>query len=155
MMQRAYQLSPADFADMYTLALTLFYLHRLGEAQQMVDGFLEEAESIGGDAQLARQVAVAGGNHCRCQDDHVRHHLYGLTGKCVGAVNAKLPVVRHHPAHPPAHIRDLLLLHHAAHELFIAFARGPDVHVEDVGVTIGHLVLVEERVLGRVHAAHA
>jgi len=41
MMRQAYQLSPAVFGDVHTLAMTLLYMHRLEEAQQIVDDFLE------------------------------------------------------------------------------------------------------------------
>jgi TolB-like protein len=41
MQRQAYQLSPATFSDIHNLATTLINMHKLGEAQRLIDGVLE------------------------------------------------------------------------------------------------------------------
>ena len=55
--------------------------------------------------------------------------------------------------HAAAHVLGAVFLDGAADELVVVLPGGADVHVEDRGLAAVHLVLVEHRVLGGVHAA--
>lgn len=91
---------------------------------------------------------------CGGQHHHVGFDLHRAAAQQgVGTLDDEFAVALVDPGHPPAHVVDPILLDGAAHEFVVVLAGGTDVHVEHVGLSAVHLVLVEHRVLGRVHAA--
>ncbi len=87
------------------------------------------------------------------QHHHVRLDLHGLPQQRVRPLHHQVAVQRVDPGDPAAHIGGVVPLHDPLHELLVALAVRPDVHVEDVGLGVGHLLFQEQGVLGRVHAA--
>ena len=68
-------------------------------------------------------------------------------------MTTSLPVALENPRDAAADVVHLVLFAGAADEFLVHLPAGADVHVEDVGAARVHLVLVEHRVLGGVHAA--
>ena len=65
----------------------------------------------------------------------------------VRPLHHQLAVQRVDPGDPAAHVDRVVPLHDPLDELLVALPVGPDVHVEDVGLGVGHLLLEEQACL--------
>ncbi len=118
-------------------------------------GLAVEAVGVVGDAEHLGEPLRARARDDRVgQDDHVGLDGHGLAGQRVGPADDQLAVLAAvDAADAAADVLGAVGLDGAADELLVALAGGPDVHVEDHRPALVHLVLVEDRVLGGVHAA--
>src|SRR5665811_759300 len=115
---------------------------------------VDEAVLVGAHAELLRQLADAVlGSHGRGQHHHVGvdHHL--LLAQRVVAPHLDDVAVAEDAADAAADVLGAVLFDGPSAELVVTLAAGTDVHVEGHGAAVVHLVLVEHRVLGAVHAA--
>ncbi len=76
-----------------------------------------------------------------------------LAGQGIDAPDLELAVFFEDLRNLAAQIDDAVLLDGPLDELLVALAAGADVDVENVGLAVMDVVLVEHGVLGRVHAA--
>src|SRR5664280_1256927 len=134
--------------------------HHLGAGGVGLDGaqlgvrLVDEAVLVVADAQRLRQLLHAGLRaDRRGQHDHVGVNHDLLLAERVVAPHLHLAAVAVDPRDAAADVLGLVLLDGAPAELVVALAGGADVHVEGHGAALVHLVLVEHRVLGVVHAA--
>ncbi len=88
------------------------------------------------------------------EHDHIGLDLDGFgPHQRIDALDDQLAVFFINAGHASAHVVYAVVLNRAAHELLVILAGGPDIHVKDVGLPAVHFVLVQHRVLGRIHAA--
>ena len=98
---------------------------------------------------------AAAGFESRSQNDHVRVDVKLLIEQQVGRLNLQFSgrPVRGDLADRALDVMHVVLLHRPAIELVEELARRADVDVEDVDVGIRIMILRQDRVLRRVHAA--
>src|SRR5665647_2346665 len=115
---------------------------------------VDEAVLVGAHAELLGQLAhPVLRAHGRGQHDHVGVDHYLLAVQGVVAPDPHLVAVTEDTADAAADVLGAVFFDRPAAELVVALAGGADVHVEGHGAAVVHLVLVEHRVLGVVHAA--
>ena len=81
------------------------------------------------------------GNQRRDQHDKVRLDLDIRTRERVGSSDDHLPVVLEHPRYPSSQILDAVVFLGLPNEFLVALARGSDVHVEGVRLTVRYVLL--------------
>ncbi len=93
------------------------------------------------------------GNSSRRQDDEVRFHLDLLTGQGIGSPDDQLATLLIDLGHSSPDVDRPCFCLGFLIEFFVTFARGPDVDIEDVGLTVRNVVLDKDRLFGCVHTA--
>src|SRR5450756_884739 len=115
---------------------------------------VDEAVLVGAHAELLRQLADAVlGSHGRGQHHHVGVDHDLLLAQRVVAPHLDDVAVAEDAADAAADVLGAVLFDGPPAELLVALAGGADVHVEGHGAPVVHLVPVQHRVLGAVHAA--
>ncbi len=114
----------------------------------------EEAIAVVGHLQHLRQrLGAIARLHGGREHDEVRLDLNRRATERIRALDDQLAVLLIDARDAAAEVDGALLLDGTAHKLVVILAARANIHVEDVGLAVMHLVLVEHRVLGRVHAA--
>ncbi len=114
----------------------------------------EETVLVNRDAQALAQVFCSGIGHSGCGQHHqVGFHLQRRAGEGIHAPDHHLAVFLKDLGHLAPQVEDVIVLHGPLHELLVALALRADVNVENVGLALGHLLLVHDGLLGHVHAA--
>ena len=119
--------------------------------------FHEEAVAVVRNAQLFRQL----GRTLAGFDAHGEHHqigldFHGLAQQGIHAHDRHLAVaVRVNLRHAATDVFRAVFFHGPAGKLVVHLPWSADVHVEDKGLGIGNVILGQDGLLGRVHAAEA
>ena len=117
----------------------------------------EEAVLVVGNAQLLGKVRGAlAGVDAYCEDYQIAGHFHALSEQGVCAADNELAcAVGVDLGNTAADVLCAVFLHCPAGELVVELSGSADVHVEDVGLGIRDVVLGEDCLFGRVHAAKA
>ena len=104
---------------------------------------------------LAQRHRALGGFGAHGQNDQIGGHLDLRAGQSVGSAHDQLVALGIDHGHAAAHILGPIFFHGPAGALVIALSGRAYVHVKDIGLGIRDVILGQNGLLGRVHAAEA